>query len=315
MQDHIEAYCHVGLVHPAAFPEAVPGEGLVLETLTKIIEDDYFGAVEIGKIKDAGIRRQARQLLESARMDIIYAGSGQCFAGHASLSSPDSAMRAQALAAGKECIDYAYEMGAQIMTLASGGDPGEAQREEATRCLIDSLQQLCDYAQEQGESYILALSLENFDRDIARKQLIGPTREAAAIAQAVKEHYSNFGLTLDLAHQPLLGESIPDMLIDGTDDIIHAHLGNCVLQDGHPLYGDFHPRFDIAGGENGVEEVRTFLESLVYIGYFKKTLPTRMPVISLAVKPAEGETSGAVIASAKRVLREAWAKLGSEIWA
>jgi len=255
-------------------------------------------------------------LLEAARMDVICTASGECFPQDASLSTLDAAARTEAVKNGKACIDYAYELGAQIITIASGPDPGEAKRAEATQCLVDSLQQLCDYAQEEGEeSYILAISLENFDRDIDRKQLIGPTQEAAAVARAVKAHYSNFGLTLDLGHQPLLKESIPDMLIEGTDDVIHVHLGNCVLQEGHPLYGDTHPRFDIPGGENGVEEVRTFLESLVYIGYFKKNTPTRMPVVSFAVRPAEGEPSGAVIVNAKRVLKEAWARLGSEIWA
>jgi len=47
-----ESYLHVGMVHPVVFPETLKGQGPVVETARKIIEDDFFGAIEISWIKD-----------------------------------------------------------------------------------------------------------------------------------------------------------------------------------------------------------------------------------------------------------------------
>ncbi len=77
----------------------------------------------------------------------------------------------------------------------------------------------------------------------------------------------------------------------------------------HAAYGDKHPRFDVSGGAVGTEEVRRFLEALIYAGYFKRNTPTTMPVVSFEVRPAEGESPELVIANAKRTLAHAWARL------
>ena len=70
---------------------------------------------------------------------------------------------------------------------------------------------------------------------------------------------------------------------------MHAHIGNCVVKDrGHALYGDLHPRFGIAGGENGVAEVADFLRELLAIGYIGEG---KQNVVAFEVKPFGGETS------------------------
>ena len=157
---------------------------------------------------------------------------------------------------------------------------------------------------------MLTVSVENFDRSLDKCFLIGPTAEAADIAREVYEEYSNSGLTIDLSHQPLLRESAQDMVLTAIDHLVHVHIGNCVVADtAHPAYGDRHPRFCCPGGVIGIDELRRFLESLIYAGYFKKSTPTAMPVVSFEVQPMAGERPEWVIAHAKRALREAWAKL------
>jgi sugar phosphate isomerase/epimerase len=216
----------------------------------------------------------------------------------------------------KGLVDQAYELGARIMMVMSGPDPGEPERKAARERLIDSLKQLCRYAGERAEDYLLAISVENFDRTIDKRALIGPTREAAEVIEAVRAEHSNCGLTLDLSHQPLLGETISDMIVEGTDPLIHAHFGNCVVRDPeHPSYGDQHPPFGIPGGENGIEELRVYLEALIYSGFFAKSVPTTMPVLSMEVKPRPGESSELVIANGKRALKYAWAQLSRDRWA
>jgi hypothetical protein len=106
------------------------------------------------------------------------------------------------------------------------------------------------------------------------------------------------------------------MIIDGADNLIHTHFGNCVMRDPeNPLYGDQHPPFGIPGGENGIEELRLFLEALIYSGFFAKSVPTSMPVLSMEIKPRPGESSELVMANGKRALKYAWAQLSQDRWA
>ena len=312
MLDPIESLCHVGIIHPMAYPEAGKGEGpAVLETLEAILRDDYFSAVEVTRIKDPAARKQARQMLDTAHVDVIFAGQPPLLGHKLSLNDLDEAARKKAIDECKASVDMSYELGARIMAVLSGPDPGKSDRARGMKLLVDSLKQICAYAQERGEDYILAISLENFDRTIDKRCLIGPTAEAAKVADAVKKEYSNFGLTIDLSHMPLLEETPHDMVIASIDHLIHVHIGNCLTTEkGHPAYGDMHPRFGIPGGENDIPEVARFIEALIYGGYFKKNVPTDRPVVSFEVKPVPGEKPELVIANAKRVLTEAWARLG-----
>jgi sugar phosphate isomerase/epimerase len=293
-----------------AFPECLGGEGPIVETLSQIASDTFFSAVEVGWIKEAAVRSQAAKLLATSGLDVIFAAQPALLQQQLSLCELDQKKRDAAIASAKQLIDQAYQLGAVLMVVTSGPDPGEADRAKATDALVESLKELCGYAQEQAEEHMLSISLENFDRDIDKRQLIGPTKEAAEVAERVWGDYSNFGLTIDLSHLPQLNERIDETALAAVDHLIHVHIGNCVIADPkHAAYGDKHPRFGVAGGAVGTEEVRRFLEALIYAGYFKRNTPTTMPVVSFEVRPAEGESPELVIANAKRTLTHAWARL------
>jgi sugar phosphate isomerase/epimerase len=310
MVEPINAYCHIGIVFPMIFPQVTNGDGPILESLEKILSDDYFTAIEVTWMKDPQVRKDAAAMLAAAHVDVIFAGQPPLLTQKLSLNAPDLADRKRAVEQCKQSADQAYELGARILAVLSGPDPGDAERAAQSTLLVDSLKQVCAYAQEQGKDYPLAVALESFDREYDKRSLVGPTREAAQVAEQVKQEFSNFGLLIDLSHQPLLGEAVHSMVIDSIDHLIQVHIGNCVMRDtSHPSYGDQHPPFGIPGGENDVEQVKRFLEALIYAGYFKKNTPTSMPVISFEVKPRPGEPAGVVIANAKRTLNEAWAKI------
>jgi sugar phosphate isomerase/epimerase len=310
MQDPIEAYCHVGIVHPMAFPQVAAGEGPILDTLHEIATDSFFSAVEVSWMKDRKVRAEAAGLLATAGMDVVFAAQPPLLRQQLSLCDLTQAGRQKAIDQCKELIDQAYELGATILAVVSGPDPGESERPKATEALIASLKELCADAQQKAGANMLAISLENFDREVDKRSLIGPTKEAAQVAEAVYGEYSNFGLTIDLSHQPLLRESGHEMVLAAVDHLIHVHVGNCVVGDSkHPAYGDKHPRFGLPGGANGVEELKRFLEALIYAGYFKRNTPTTKPVVSFEVQPLPGESSALVIANAKRTLRQAWARM------
>lgn len=132
------------------------------------------------------------------------------------------------------------------------------------------------------------LSLETFDREIDKKLPIGPTVEAKEVAQRVRKKWKNLGLTIDLSHIPLIGESIEEALTTAKDYLIHIYIGNCILKDrNNPRYGDKHPPFGVEGGEIDVPQVAEFLKILKEIGYFSKAKDGEMPVVSFEVKPSE----------------------------
>jgi len=304
MQESMYKFMKVGLIHFMAYPETMRGEGLILETLQKIAEDDFFTAVEISWIKDAKVREKAKKLLEVSHLTVAYGAQPRLLIKKLNLNSFDEAERKEAVDEVKAGVDEAYEIGAKGLGFLSGKDPGEEKREKALDLLISSTKEICKYAQSRGN---LMIALEVFDQEIDKKCLIGSADLAKRYAAEVRKEFDNFGLLVDLSHLPLLGESPTQAIMPVKDYLVHAHIGNCILKDKkHPGYGDQHPRFGIEGGENDVQELTEYLKVLLNIGFLN---PQNPPIVSFEVKPLTDESSEVVIANAKRVLREAWARV------
>lgn len=291
----------IGLVHFMAFPQTIKGDGPILETVKEIVDDDFFKAIEVTWIKDEKVRIQVRDLLSSSGMAIGFGAQPPLLLNKLDLNAFDNDRRQEATAQVKASVDEALFMRARGIAVLSGPDPGQEKREAARGLLVDSLNEICSYAAERGD---ISVILETFDRGIGKNCLIGPTEEAVLVAEELRKDYSNFGLMLDLSHLPLLGESASHALGAAGDYLAHVHMGNCVMRDeNHPAYGDEHPCFGIAEGENGVEELREFLSVLFNTGFFDKRVK---PIVSFEVKPHGEETSKGVIGNAKETFRKAW---------
>jgi len=304
MQESIYKFMKIGIVYFMAYPETMMGEGPILETLQKIAEDDFFTAIEVSWIKDKKIREKVKKALEVSHLTIVYGAQPRLLSKKLNLNSFNEKEREKAIKEVNLGVDEAYEVGAKELAILSGQDPGEEEREKALKLLVSSIKQICSYAQSMGN---LKIALEIFDREIDKKCLIGPSKEAKKVAEKVRENFDNFGLMVDLSHLPLLNETPTQAIIPIKDYLIHAHIGNCVLKDKkHLAFGDQHPRFGIEGGENDVEEVAAFLRVLLNINFLN---PENPPIVSFEVKPLTGESSEVVIANAKRTLKEAWAKV------
>ena len=304
MTEPIQNYARVGVVHFMAYKACIGGEGPILETLEKIALDPYFQVVEVTQMHDGATRKKARQLLESARMDVVFGAQPILLVNKLDINSADAGHRAQAVDAIKGGIDQAAELGAPGVGLLSGPDPGPDTRDRAVDLLVDSMNQLCDYAGGKRMSVVL----ETFDRKPYGKNcLVGPNALAVEISARVRREYSNFGLMLDLSHFPLQEESTSYALGTARDHLLHVHIGNCVMHNAnHEAYGDSHPRFGCKDGENDTPEVAEFLRELLNVGYLD---PEKRPVLSFEVSPMEGESPELVLASAKRVLDAAWAQV------
>jgi len=298
MREPIHAYMKVGLIHFMAFPETIKGEGPIVETVKKIAEDEFFTAIEITWMKDPEVRKQVREMIETSGMTVGYGAQPAVLTIPLNPNSLDEEERRKAVEVLKGQIDMAYEMGAKRMAFLSGKDPGDEQRDAAVEALVKTTQELCDYAAEKG----MGITLETFDREVDKKALIGPSELAAEFARRVNR--ANFGLLVDLSHMPLLNETPTESVRLVKDYLVHAHMGNCVLDPNHPAYGDQHPRFGV--GENDVEDVAEYLDALLDVGFLNRDDP---PIVSFEVKPMEGEDPDLVIANAKRVLIQAWAMI------
>src|SRR5262245_23715048 len=156
MPEPIENHCRVGVLLPMAYPELAGGEGPLLERLSKVLEDEFFGAVELCQVNDDRVRREARTGLRGAGVALILASQPTLPAQKVRLNAADPAERRLAIETCQDLIDQAYELGARIMMVMSGPDPGEPDRDAARERLVDSLKQLCQYAGEQANEYLLA---------------------------------------------------------------------------------------------------------------------------------------------------------------
>lgn len=303
MDAQLKDYMRVGLIHFMAFPAVMKGEGPIIETLQKILDDDFFNAVEITQVNDPSIKQQVQNMLEASGFVVGFGGQPMLLIGKHDLNNEDQATRDQAIKVACKAVDYAKEFNALGCAILAGKDPGKGKRDNAKALLVNSLARICTYAREKG----MKVLLEQFDRvEYGKNCLIGPIEEAVEISQEIKSNFDNFGLMIDLSHLPLLDEKPADIK-QAAEHIGHIHIGNCVKRDSqHPAYGDEHPVFGIAEGENDVEELRAFLAMLMDIGYIGKGMDN---IVSFEVKPFEDQTAEKVIDISKQTLQTAWAKL------
>jgi len=299
----IYKYMKLGIVHFKAFPEVVRGEGPIIETLRTIVEDDFWTAVEVGWIKDVKVRNEARKLLETSHMEVCYANQPRMFSNKMDLNSFDPVERKKAVSMMKSGIDEAYDLGASVARVFSGKYHEGEKKEEAKKILVDSLKEVCEYTNSQGE---IRLYMKIFDYDIDKCFLIGRFQDAADVMAEVHKEFKDFGVLADLSHFPLLREKPEEAIPLVKDFPMHFHIGNCHFTDRrHPTYGDLQPRFGIPGGEIDTPQVRDYFRLLLDLGLLN---PEDKPVLSAEVRPLLAEeTSEVIIANTKRVIKEAWA--------
>lgn len=302
MNEPMRKYMRVGIVNFMAFPATIKGEGPILEATRAICRDDYFDVIEVTWMKDPEVRRNVRKMVDTAGLTLTYGAQPRMLTTGMNINDLDPAKRQAALESLKEGIDEAYELGAKGFAFLSGKYE-EATKKEAFGALYDSTVELCRYAAAKGDMPVL---LEVFDYDFDKKSLIGPAPLARKFADKVKCCCHNFGLMVDLSHIVQIHETIRDNLLPIAPYIRHAHVANAVMKPGAEAVGDMHPRFGFDNSEIGVDNVVEFLEVLFEIGYLNEKNP---PIVSFEVKPWGEEDPELVIANAKRVLNEAWARL------
>jgi len=295
----------VGIVHFMAYPDATRDDSRSVETLEALCRDDYFRVVEVTHIGDETVRRRAIELVRKFGKRTVFGAQPVLLGSQADLNSCDPPVRQKALDVARAALAEAKEWQPDWFVVLSGPDTAPPERPLARAMLIASLKELCEFSRRQANAPVV---LEVFDRlPQGRHRLIGPTEEAADVADQVYPYFLSFGLMIDLSHIPLLGES-PEQAVRAASPYLRSvHIGNCVVKDPqHPAYGDNHPVLGTPGGENGVDEVAAFLRALLEVGYIG---PEKHNIVSFEVKPFGNQTSEEVISRSKEVLDAAWAAL------
>src|SRR4030042_879222 len=152
-------FIHIGIVHPMIFPECGRGEGPILETASRIINDEFFGAIEVSVVKDPETKRRLVRLLNEGDLDVIFCGGPVMLAQKLDLNALDDSQRKKSVEGTKQIIDMAYEDNAKICVILSGPMSPAERKQKATELLIESLRELCDYAKSRGK---LMITLEHF---------------------------------------------------------------------------------------------------------------------------------------------------------
>ncbi len=299
MEGSIQEYAKIGIVHFMAYPACGGGDGPVLESVEALAKDPLFDVIEITRINDATQRKQVRSIAEGNGVELCFGAQPILLGGGLDLNHPENDERIKAIEAVKNGIDQAEELGSKGVAVLSGKVSPD--KNAAMARLVDSLRQLGNYAGDKG----LPLVLETFDQvPYGKNCLIGSTTDAVTISEEVRKDCPNFGIMLDLSHLPLQGERSEDAIPAAGDHLVHAHMGNCAMDDpDHPAYGDNHPRFGAPGTRNDVPELAEYLKVLLDTGYLDKQ---NRRVLSFEVKPMAGETSEAIVDESKRKLEEAW---------
>ena len=304
MEGKVQDKSNVGIVSFMAYPAIIKGAGPSEESISSLANDDYFGLVELTHIEDEAARKACQKIISDEKKLVAYGAQPTLLLNQLNLNHPDKTERQKAVDAIKKDIDEAYSWNATGLGILSGTDPGEGARQSGAELLADSLKQLCDYSAEKGD---IPIVLEVFDRaPFAKNCLMGPCDEVAELSEKVRKTNPSFGVMVDLSHIPLLNESAERSLGTLKKYLIHAHIGNCVMRNpDHEAYGDNHPRFGIPDGENGLDELVTFLAVLKDIGYFQG----RKKPLSFEIKPCSGETAQEIIAESQGLLDNAWSQI------
>ncbi len=303
-------FLDLGVVHYASFPQVIAGTGPVVETVERILGDEFFSAIEITLIEDEQVKQQVASLLSQAGMRVVFAGGPPYAMQRIHLSALDQRERHESLIKAQRLVDEAYLLGAELHLITAGPDTSPQDRERAKGYLVESMVALWEYANSVASDRALVLSLEPTDRDVHRNGLLGPTAEALEVVREVRRQDGAVWLTLDQSHLAQLGEDAEDSIALARDFHVHMHLANCLLGDQNsPIYGDEHPRFGVTGGEHGTGEVIALFEALWRNEFFGKAIPYgERPIVSVEVKPQEHEDQEIVLANTKRVVENAWAR-------
>lgn len=274
----------LGVNHQFLYPDAIISEKAHLETLRELVTLPNLDALDCWVWRTPGTYREEIAILRGSGKQINY-NIGDRF-GEALIfpASCDIAARRYAIDVLRREIGFAMESGAKKIIFGSGPDSPD-DREDAKKRFAEVIFTVFEDVPRE-----VTLCLEPTDRDMDKYFLFGPADETADFIRQMRRYgMENLGMLLDMAHIPLMRETMESAVHIADDTIAHIHLGNNIVRNTkNPLYGDRHVPFGYPESEYEEKDVARFLSLLNENGYLKKEGAT----VSFEVRPKEN-VSGA----------------------
>ena len=299
MDSSITHYARLGLVHHMLYPDCGAHPDEHIPTLIALARREDIETFDCCVPYDAEARTQLTPALRTCGKDITFATHFFPLR-KLSLCTDVLTEQAQIRMIVSDMIEQAAAMGATGFIFASGGPTPS----EATQANHDAFADFCRWLCRKLKPHGITALLEPFDMTIDKKFLYGPTEECVRLIDSMQPDIDNFGIELDVAHVPIMGETFEHAIRAAAPYLKRVHLGNCVLRDkSHPRYGDTHPPMGFPGGEIDVPELAGILRLLVEVGFLSKKQRGNLVI---EMTPWPGKSIEETIADGFGRLSEAW---------
>lgn len=255
-------------------------ENAVAQVLRRIGELNYYRGFETGIIHQPVIAKGVREIAEQHDLKVTQWLTFELLKDQLNLSSLDSSLREKSIKRACELVHLAAECGTSKLSLVSGGDPGDARREEAKKGFAEALVRIGDTVRQYPD---MLIQVEPLDRFAHKCQLIGPTDETVSWMTQLRADCPRLYLAWDSAHVALNRENLVESLTLAAPLMSQMHLANAILEPKTPGYGDYHMKF----GEPGFLTASVAAE-LVKTALALPLAPELGP-ISIAVEMRTGE--------------------------
>ena len=299
MRQDIREYARIGFVHHLLYPRCVGDAAYHFETLNEFVQRDDMETFDCCIPFGEPYKQKAIAAVKNSGKEAVY--SMHLFPLRKISLSSDSPQEQNLIRLYLEDqIAVASAMGATGFVFASGADVPAPERPVAR----ENFRNVCEWLCSELDKYGITALLEPFDREFDKKFLYGPTSECMELINALKPGIDNFGIELDVAHLPLMGESFEHAFSTVAPKLKRIHIGNCVLKDSSSKwYGDTHPPVGFTGGEIDIPELTEILRLALNIGYLDKT---NRGALVLEMQPFPDKTVEETIRDSLKRLEHAW---------
>ncbi len=300
MKKPITDYARLGLVHHMLYPDCSEKPDDHVATLLALAKRTDIETFDCCLPYDPGARAQLIPALRACgKTDITFAAHFFPLR-KISFCSTSLSEQAQARMIVQDMIAQAVAIGATGFIFPSGG-PTPA---EATPAHHAAFANFCRWLCAELKPHGITAQLEPFDMTIDKKFLYGPTTDCVALIESLRPQIDNFGIELDMAHLPLMGETFEHAIHTAAPYLKRIHLGNCVLRaQANPRYGDTHPPMGYPGGEIDVPELTKILRLLRDVGFLNEA---KRGNLIIEMTPWPGKSVEETITDAFARLATAW---------
>lgn len=262
MKNNIRDYARIGLVHHLLYPKCTTDPDDHVATLGEFVKRNDIETLDCCIPYGEDRRSKIIPVVRDCGKEVVYA---MHLFPMRKISLGTTCPQEQGLIrlVAEEQIRMAVAIGATGFIFPSGADV-PADRDAAKQ----AFGRFCRWFAGELKAHGITAMLEPFDRTFDKKYLYGSSEECVELIESLKPDVDNFGIELDMAHVPLMGESFEHAIRVCAPHLRRVHLGNCVMRDSsNPWYGDNHPPVGIDGGEIDVAQLARILELLLEVGY------------------------------------------------